>query len=87
MSERQVFLNLKLKIYSTGLRQYQLAKMVGIDEAYLSRIINGVREPGQQVRAQIANALGCDEEWLFQRLTRHEAPRAIWQSISPAGEA
>lgn len=54
------------------MRQNRLAKLVGIDEAYLSRIINGVREPRQQMRNEIAMVLGCDAEWLFER-TKKEA--------------
>jgi transcriptional regulator with XRE-family HTH domain len=48
------------------MRQNQLAKLVGINEAYLSRIINGVRVPRQQKRQEIARALGCDADWLFE---------------------
>ena len=65
--ERYIYPNLKLRVYTTGMRQNRLAKMVGIDEAYLSRIINGVRVPGKQMQEQIANALGCDAGWLFQQ--------------------
>lgn len=67
--ERFIYPNLKLRVYTTGMRQNRLAKLVGIDEAYLSRIINGVRVPGKQMQRQIAEALGCDAEWLFQQAT------------------
>lgn len=67
--ERFIYPNLKLRVYTTGMRQNRLAKMVGIDEAYLSRIINGVRVPGKQMQSQIAQALGCDPDWLFQQAT------------------
>ena len=67
--ERFIYPNLKLRVYTTGMRQNRLAKMVGIDEAYLSRIINGVRVPGKQMQQQIAEALGCDADWLFQQAT------------------
>jgi transcriptional regulator with XRE-family HTH domain len=67
--ERSIYPNLKLRVYTTGMRQNRLARMVGIDEAYLSRIINGVRIPGKQMQDQIAQALGCDAEWLFQQTT------------------
>ena len=69
VKERFIYPNLKLRVYTTGMRQNRLAKMVGIDEAYLSRIINGVRVPGKQMQQQIAEALGCDAEWLFQQST------------------
>lgn len=67
--ERCIYPNLKLRVYTTGMRQNRLAKLVGIDEAYLSRIINGVRVPGKHMQEQIAHVLGCDAEWLFQQTT------------------
>jgi transcriptional regulator with XRE-family HTH domain len=67
--ERSIYPNLKLRVYTTGMRQNRLAKLVGIDEAYLSRIINGVRVPGKQMQEQIAQVLGCDADWLFQQTT------------------
>lgn len=69
MKERCIYPNLKLRVYTTGMRQNRLARLVGIDEAYLSRIINGVRVPGKQMQQQIAQVLGCDAEWLFQQTT------------------
>jgi len=69
MTERSIYPNLKLRVYTTGMRQNRLARLVGIDEAYLSRIINGVRVPGKQMQEQIAQVLGCDAEWLFQQTT------------------
>jgi len=63
---RCIYPNLKLRIFAIGMRQNRLAKQVGIDEAYLSRIINGVRVPGHQLRLRIATALRCDVEWLFE---------------------
>jgi transcriptional regulator with XRE-family HTH domain len=65
--ERSIYPNLKLTIYKTGIRQNRLARMVGIHEAYLSRIVNGSREPGEALRKAIADALHCDAEWLFER--------------------
>jgi len=67
--ERSIYPNLKLRVYTTGMRQNRLAKLVGIDEAYLSRIINGVRVPARQTQEQIAQVLGCDADWLFQQTT------------------
>ena len=64
-----MFLNLKLCIYETGIRQNRLAQMVGIDEAVLSKIINGFREPTSTQRRCIAECLQKDERWLFERYT------------------
>ena len=65
-----IYPNLKLRMYTTGMRQNRLAKLVGIDEAYLSRIINGVRVPRQRMRQEIAKVLGCDVNWLFETVDR-----------------
>lgn len=69
VKERSIYPNLKLRVYTTGMRQNRLARLVGIDEAYLSRIINGVRVPGKHMQEQIAQVLGCDADWLFQQTT------------------
>ena len=67
LDERSIYPNLKLTIYKTGIRQNRLAKLVGIHEAYLSRIVNGSREPGDALRQAIAAALHSEVEWLFER--------------------
>jgi len=69
VKEKCIYPNLKLHMYTTGMRQNRLAKLVGIDEAYLSRIINGIRVPRQQMQQEIAKALGRDAGWLFERTT------------------
>ena len=68
--ERAIYPNLKLRMYTTGMRQNRLANLVGIHEAYLSRIINGVRVPKRQMRQEIARALGCDADWLFETVMK-----------------
>ncbi len=65
---REIYPNLKLRIYTTGIRQNRLARMLGIDEAHLSRIINGFRQPSGDIREQIATILHSDPEWLFYRV-------------------
>ena len=59
--------NLKWQLYVRGLRQNRLAQMLGIDEAALSRIINGFRDPSRELRSQMASLLEANEEWLFDR--------------------
>lgn len=72
---RDIYPNLKLRIYTAGIRQNRLAKMIGIDEAYLSKIINGFREPSGNIRGLIAEVLNSDPDWLFQKLqVTTEAP-------------
>lgn len=65
---REIYPNLKLRIYTSGIRQNRLAKMLGIDEAHLSRIINGFRQPSGDIREQLATILQSDQEWLFYRM-------------------
>ena len=57
--------NLKLQLWKAGIRQNRLAQILGVDETMLSRMMNGFREPSQQMRARIAELLKRDEGWLF----------------------
>ena len=58
--------NLKLQLWKSGIRQNRLAKMLNMDEAVLSRIVNGYREPNPKLRQSIAALLHCDQTWLFE---------------------
>ena len=60
-----MYVNLKIRMWKTGVRQNQLAKTLGIDEPALSKIVNGFREPSGVLRQKIAAALECDPGWLF----------------------
>jgi transcriptional regulator with XRE-family HTH domain len=62
-----MYLNLKLQLFKTGMRQNRLAQQLGVDESILSKIVNGFREPSQEMRTRIATMLQSDEEWLFER--------------------
>jgi transcriptional regulator with XRE-family HTH domain len=66
--------NLKLRLWTRGIRQNRLARMVDIDETTLSKIVNGFRQPTPEIRGRIAAALESDEDWLFQKVM--EAPAA-----------
>jgi transcriptional regulator with XRE-family HTH domain len=59
--------NLKLQLWKSGMRQNQLAKLLGMDETVLSKVVNGFRHPSLQVRRRIADLLEVDEHWLFER--------------------
>ncbi len=59
--------NLKLQLWRKGIRQNRLARMLGMDETLLSKMINGFREPSAELRSRIAATLETDEEWLFER--------------------
>jgi transcriptional regulator with XRE-family HTH domain len=64
--------NLKLQLWKSGIRQNQLAQMLGMDETLLSRIVNGFRQPNEQMRLKIAELLRTDPAWLFERESRSE---------------
>ena len=72
--------NLKLQMWLSGVRQNQLARVLGMDKTGISRIVNGYRKPNETTRAQIAGFLNCDEAWLF-------SPKSPGKPVpSPAGE-
>ena len=62
-----MYVNLKLVLWCSGIHQNRMAQDIQMDEAILSRIINGFREPTAEERAQIASYLNVEERWLFTR--------------------
>ena len=58
--------NLRFQLWKAGLRQNQVAKMIGMDETLLSRIVNGYRQPSAEFRKKISAILHSDEMWLFE---------------------
>lgn len=66
--------NLKLHLWQSGIRQNQLARMLRIDETVLSRMVNGFREPDNDLKHRIADLLGSDESWLFQSGREQDGP-------------
>jgi transcriptional regulator with XRE-family HTH domain len=62
--------NLKLHMWRSGVRQNRLAQILEMDETALSRIVNGFRRPGPELKRRIAAALGTDEAWLFEEANR-----------------
>ena len=51
----------------SDISQKQLAKMVGITEASMSRYENDIREPKAMIVARIADALGVSTDYLLGR--------------------
>ena len=62
-----MFTNLKLLLWRSRIHQNKMAQELQVDEASLSRIINGYREPTPEQRRKIAQYLGADDVWLFKR--------------------
>jgi transcriptional regulator with XRE-family HTH domain len=79
--------NLKLQLWRTGMRQNRLAKSLGIDETLLSKIVNGFREPSEEIRRQIALFLQSDEQWLFERVRDVQQPGNGRADTSSANKA
>lgn len=69
--------NLKLQLWMNGIRQNRLAKMLDLDETTLSRIVNGYREPDEEMRGRIASLLHSDEGWLFQSTDEKAQPQNV----------
>ena len=62
-----MYTNLKLLIWRSRIHQNRMAQEMQMDEAVLSRVINGYREPTKEQRRKIALYLEADEDWLFAR--------------------
>ncbi len=75
--------NLKLQLFRSSLRQNFLARAVGIDESILSKIIHGYREPSKGQRQLLANYLGVEETWLFEKFEIDSPARAAGNHGSP----
>ena len=62
-----MFTNLKMLLWRSRIHQNKMAQETQMDEAVLSRIINGFREPTPEQQGRIARYLNADEAWLFAR--------------------
>ncbi len=67
--------NLKIAIFKKGMHQNRISKALGINEASLSKIINGYREPSESQKRLLSTYLESDETWLFQRFDGGTASR------------
>lgn len=68
--------NLKLAIFKKGIHQNHLSKVLGINEANLSKIIHGYREPSESQRRLLAAYLESEEAWLFERFDNKALSRS-----------
>jgi len=75
--------NLKLQLFRSSVRQNFLARAVGMDESILSKIIHGYREPSREQRQLLANYLGVEETWLFEKFEIASPARAAGNHGSP----
>lgn len=77
--------NLKLQIFRSAVRQNFLARELGIDESILSKIIHGYREPSKHQRESLAQYLGVEESWLFEKYEISSPTRTNGNNGSPHG--
>ncbi len=75
--------NLKLEIFKRGIHQNHLARVLGINEVILSKIIHGYREPSEAQRRLLAGYLEADEGWLFEKFDGSLTGRASSQTETP----
>lgn len=75
--------NLKIAIFKKGIHQNRISKMLGINEANLSKIIHGYREPSVAQRQMLATYLEMDEAWLFERFEAGVSARTTTNSQAP----
>jgi transcriptional regulator with XRE-family HTH domain len=75
--------NLKLAIFKKGLQQNELSRIVGINEANLSKIIRGYRRPSESQKRVLATYLEADETWLFESYDVTVKPRLESNSEAP----
>ena len=80
-----MYLNLKLQLWKTGLHQNRLARMLDLDDATLSKIVNGFRKPSAQVRKRIAAMLHSNEKWLFRPASGHRGRSGPKKTKTQAG--
>ena len=58
--------NLLKKIKENGLHQKDFAELVGDDPSVVSRVINGVWNPGPLRKARYAKVLRCKPDEIFE---------------------
>jgi len=76
--------NLKLRIFTLGIRQNQMARELKICESQLSKIINGYREPSEAERALLSQYLAVEERWLFEQHENVLTPQSVLLSNARA---
>ncbi len=77
--------NLKLQIFRQRVHQNELAKVLGMNETVLSKVICGYREPSESQRKTLANYLGVEESWLFEKYEGVAESRTNNAGLQPAG--
>jgi len=77
--------NLKLAMSRKGLQQNRVPRILGINEANLSKIIHRHRKPSEAQRRLLANELMADEGWLFIKYDGGGQSRLLSNLGTPTG--
>jgi transcriptional regulator with XRE-family HTH domain len=71
--------NLKVALRERNFSQDQMAEILGLSRATMSRVVSGERELERELRDRSAEILHADQQWLFTPVRvvarRAEAPR------------
>jgi transcriptional regulator with XRE-family HTH domain len=59
-----------------GIKQVELARLIGIDRSTLSLYVNGWKEPSEHIKEEIARVLGLDPVQLFDGGRGDSTPNA-----------
>jgi transcriptional regulator with XRE-family HTH domain len=65
MQEAKPRLALRLAMVMSGKRQYEIAKLTGLSESAISKILANRRQVTPQEMAKLAEVLGTQQEELF----------------------
>jgi plasmid maintenance system antidote protein VapI len=74
-----MLVNLRIKIYESGLHNYQVAAAAGVPASVLSEIIYERRKANPELRKKLATLLNARQNWLFaqRRAERARIPQRI----------
>jgi len=71
---------LKLMLTERGIKQVELANLLGIDRSTLSLYVNGWKEPSEHIKKEIGRILSLDPLLLFDEGPQDSAPNADEQN-------
>lgn len=61
---------LKIKRWERGIKQYELAILLGCSSTYLSMVENGRVEPTEKFKTKVAEIFNAPVDQLFQPISR-----------------
>ena len=64
---------LKIKRWERGIKQYELAILLGCSSTYLSMVENGRVEPTEKFKTKVAEIFNASIDQLFQPISRYKS--------------